>query len=333
MEKLVKKRKHRIIVNLFQTLHRLYLERGVTCRRLKRDRFKLKGDLSVKMRTKIVFMLLALLVVFVSGCMDQKKEIVVDKPGNISNYEYEIFLNESGNQTLANTTTYYLLEDNTEVQVVNIVVNTSKLVIYPPDTLGGGSEDTPIQNFVLLVSPANETRANPQTFEELADRNETSAINYTLTQEISRNLKVINLEFKEPVTGFVAYTLKIPATQSFASLKPDSEFIRVVLPEGYATGNRVFGIARPDPSNVSYDEKERQTLLWISSKMGDREEAIQVKYYTQSAPLFFSAAIIALLCGVGLVLLHYARSRKELEAVRGIFELEKEYKQKRRRRK
>ena len=67
--------------------------------------------------------------------------------------------------------------------------------------------------------------------------------------------------------------------------------------------------------------------------MGDREKAIQVKYYTQSAPLYFSAAIIALLCGVVLVLLHYARSRKELESVQGIFELEKEYNQKRKRRK
>lgn len=287
----------------------------------------------MKMRKKIVFMLLALLVVLVSGCTDQNKEIVVDEPGNISNYEYEIFLNESGNKTLANTTTYYLQEDDTKVQVVNIAVNTSKLEIYPPETLGGGREENPIQNFVLLVDPANETTAAPQTFEELSRRNETSDLNYTLTQEISRNMRVINLEFKEPVTGFIAYTLEIPGTQSFAFLRPDSEFIRVVLPEGYVTGNRVFGIPRPEPASITFDEKGRQTLLWISSNMREREEAIQVKYYTESAPLFFSAAIIALLCGVGLVLLHYARSRKELESVRGIFDLEKEYNQKRRRRK
>jgi hypothetical protein len=278
-------------------------------------------------------MLLALLVVFVSGCMEQKKEIVVDKPGNISNYEFKVFLNESGNQTLENTTTYYLLKDSTKVQVVNMVVNTSKLEIYPPDTLDGGSEDNPIQNFVLLVDPANETIANSQTFQELSSRNETSAVNYTLTQEVSQGMKIINLEFKEPVTGFIAYTLDNPGAQSFSFLKPDSEFVRVVLPEGYVTGNRVFGIARPEPSSVTFDEKGRQTLLWISSKMGDREEAIQVKYYTQSAPLLFSAAIIVLIFGVGLVLLHYARSKKELEAVKGILDLEKEYGENRRKRK
>ncbi|HOQ66464.1 MAG TPA: DUF5803 family protein [Methanosarcina thermophila] len=284
------------------------------------------------MKTKIVFMFLALLVVLVLGCIDQKKDIVPND-GNISNYEFEVFLNESGNQTLANTTTYYLLENNTKVQVVHIAVNTSKLEIYPPETLGGGREEDPIQDFVLLAEPANETTATPQTFEELSRRNETSDLNYNMTQEISRNMKVVNLEFEEPVTGFIAYTLKTPGTRGFAVLKPDSEFIRVVLPEGYVTGNRVFGIARPEPANVTFDEKGRQTLLWISSKMGVREEAIQVKYYTKSAPLYFSIAIIALLCGVALVLLNYAKSKKELESVRGIFELEKEYYQRQRRRK
>ncbi|MCC4766128.1 hypothetical protein FXW07_05710 [Methanosarcina sp. DH1] len=287
----------------------------------------------MKMRTKIVFMLLALMVVLVSGCMEQKKEIVIDKPGNISSYEFEIFQNESSNQTLANTTTYYLLENDTKVQVVYILVNTSKLEIYPPDILSGSSEENPIQNFVQLVGPANETAANPKTFEELSTRNETSAINYTLTQEVTQGMKVINLEFKEPVTGFIAYTLDNSGEQSFTFVKPDSEFIRVVLPEGYVTGNRVFGIARPEPLSVTYDEKERQTLLWISSKMGDREETIQVKYYTQSAPLLFSAAIIALLCGVGFVLLHYVKSKRELEAVRGILDLEKEYEKKQQKKK
>lgn len=273
------------------------------------------------------------MVVLVSGCMEQKKEIVIDKPGNISSYEFQIFQNESSNQTLANTTTYYLLENDTKVQVVYILVNTSKLEIYPPDILSGSSEENPIQNFVQLVGPANETAANTKTFEELSSRNETSAINYTLTQEVTQGMKVINLEFKEPVTGFIAYTLDNSGEQSFTFVKPDSEFIRVVLPEGYVTGNRVFGIARPEPLSVTYDEKERQTLLWISSKMGDREETIQVKYYTQSAPLLFSAAIIALLCGVGFVLLHYVKSKRELEAVRGILDLEKEYEKKQQKKK
>lgn len=287
----------------------------------------------MKMRTKILFMLLAMIVVFSSGCMDEKKQIVLNQSGNISSYEFEVFLNESNNHVPANTTTYYLLEDKTKVQVVNIAINRSELDIYPPDSLGGSSGDNPIDNFLLLVEPANGTIADSQTFEELSRRNETSDINYTLTQGINQSMKVLNLKFEEPVTGFIAYTLAIPGMQGFAFIKPDSEFIRVVLPPGYVTGNRIFGIARPTPSNTSFDEKGRQNLLWISSKMGGREEAIQVKYYADSAPLYFLAAIVFLLFGVILVLFYYSRSKKELESVKGIFDLEKEYEKKQRRRK
>ena len=278
-------------------------------------------------------MLLALLVVFMSGCIDQKKEINLSEPVNISNYEFEVFLDEWDNEIPANTTTYYILEDKTEIQIVSIVINSSKLEIYPPDSLGGSSNKDPIKNFVLLVEPANETVASSRTFMRLSNSSNVSDINRTLTQEISRNMKVINLEFEEPVTGFIAYTLEIPGTQSFAFMKPDSEFIRVVLPEGFLTGNRIFGIARPAPYDTIFDEEGRQTLLWISSKMGEREEVIQVKYYAESAPMYFFAAIVALLFGAGMVLSRYSRSKKELESVRDIFELEKEYEKKGRRKK
>jgi hypothetical protein len=278
-------------------------------------------------------MLLAMIVVFLSGCMEEKKQIVLNQSNNTSSYEFEVFLNEWTNNEPTNTTTYYVLEDNTKVQVVNMVINCSKLEIYPPESLGGSSGENPIENFVLLAEPANETIANTQTFENLSHRNNTSDINYTLTQEISRNMKVLNLEFKEPVTGFIAYTLVVPGTQSFVFMKPASEYIRVVLPPGYVTGNRIFGIARPTPYNESFDEKGRQNLLWISSKMGEREEAIQVKYYTESAPLLFLASIVVLLLGVGLVLSYYSRSKKELESLKGVFELEKEYDKKQQRKK
>lgn len=271
--------------------------------------------------------------VLMSGCAEEKKQVALNQSGNVSNYEFEVFLNEWTNNQPANTTTYFLLEDRTTAKVVNQEINCSKLEIYPPDTLGGGPEEEPIQNFVLLAEPANKTTEDVQTFKRLSQKNGTSDINYTLTQDINQSMKVLTLEFTEPITGFIAYTIKVPGNQNFVFMKPDSELIRVVLPPGYATGNRIFGIARPTPSNVSFDEKGRQNLLWISSKLGERDEAIQVKYYSQSAPLLFLGAIIALLIGVGLVLFFYSRSKRELESVRGIFELEKEYEKKQRRRK
>ena len=287
----------------------------------------------MEIKTKLIFIFLVLMVVLVSGCIDEKKKIFLDQPGNISSYEFEVLQDSWINQTPANTSIYYILEDNKKVQVVNIVINCSKFDIYPPDTLGGNSEDKPIENFVLLVDLSKKIVADVNTLRKISHKTENSSVKYTLIQEISPNLKVIHLEFEEPVTGFIAYTNEIPGTQSFGFIKPDSEFIRVVLPVGYVTGNRVFGIALPTPFNVTFDEKGRQNLHWISSKMGKREVAIQVKYYTKSAPIFFLATIVVLIIGVGFVLLHYFRIEKELEAARGIFELEKEYEKKQQRKK
>lgn len=285
------------------------------------------------MRTKAVFALLALLVVFASGCIDETEEIVLDEPGNVSAYEFEVFFDDGGNGLPANTTTYYLLEDRTGVQVVQVLINSSKLEIFPTESLGGGPEKTPIENLVFLVEPANETEASFESLQVLSNRTELSDINHTLTMETRRSIRVISLEFEENVTGFVAYTLEIPAAQNFVVMRPDSEFIRVVLPEGYVTGNRVFGISRPAPYDMRLDEKGRQTLLWISSEMEEREQTIQVKYYAESAPMYFFAAIVALLFGVFMVFVHYSRSKKELVKVREIFELEKEYEEKGRRKK
>jgi len=285
------------------------------------------------MRMKILLLLLVMIPVFMSGCAEEKKTLPLNQSNNTSGYEFEVFLNGYNNYVPANTTTYYLLEDKKTAKVVNLEINCSKLVFYPPDTLEGNSAENPIRNFILLAEPANKTAANVQTFKELSLRNNTSGINYTLTQEISQNLRVLNLTFEEPITGFVAYSIDVPGTQSVVFVKPDSEFIRVILPPGYVTGSRIFGIARPAPTNISKDEQGRQNLLWISSLMGERDETIQVRYYSESAPLLFLGAIVVLLIGVGLVLYHYSRSRRELDSIKGVFELEKEYEKKQRRRK
>ncbi len=282
----------------------------------------------MKMRTKALFALLALLVVFVSGCIEETEEIVLDEPGNASSYEFEVFVDEGGTGVPVNATTYYPLGNSMEVRVVHMVIDVSKLEIFPTESFGGSPDKVPIENLVLLVEPANATEADQDTFLDFSERSELSDLNYTLTSENRRNMKVINLDFEENVTGFIAYTLKMPGTLNFAVMRPESEFIRVVIPEGYASGNRILGIPRPEPYSTEEDELGRQTYLWIASEMDDREQTIQVKYYRESSPLYFLAAIVALLFGGVMVFVHYSRSKKELLQVREIFELEKEYEEK-----
>ena len=277
----------------------------------------------MKIKIKAILLVLALLGIFISGCLEEKQIISLDEPGNISSYEFEVPLNEWSNGTPVNTTAYYILEDKIQVQAVYLVINSSKIEIIPTEDLGGNSEKTPIQDLVLLVSPANETEVSKETFMEFANRTEVSNLNYSLYQEVSNGIKIIVLEFKEPVTGFIAYTFEISGNQDFLVMKPDSEFIKVVLPKGYSTGNRAFGIPSPSPYNITFDEEGRQALLWNSSEMGAREGTIQVKYYPEYAPVYFFAVIVALLAGSALVLVHYSRSKKRLDIEREILEIEK----------
>ena len=282
----------------------------------------------MKIKTKTILILFSLLVIFVSGCLEEKQIISIDKPGNISSYEFEVSPDEWSNGVLANTTTYHIMENKTQVQAVHFVINTSKIEIIPTEDLGGNSEKTPLKDLVLLVSPANETKLNQETLMELSNRTEVSNINYTLYQKVSSGVKIITLEFEEPVTGFIAYTFEVTGNQNFVFVKPDSEFIKVILPKGYSTGNRFFGIPSPTPANITFDGEGKQTLLWNSSEMGNREKTIQVKFYPENAPIYFFAAIVALLAGSVLVLIHYSRSKKELEIEREILELEKRYEKK-----
>ena len=254
--------------------------------------------------------------------MEETEELVLNETVNVSEYEFELFLDPDSHELPANVTTYYLLEKERQIRVVTQLINSSEIQIIPMESLGGGPADKPIENLALLVGPANRTTVSVETFGELSNLSEVSDVNYTLLKETKQNQKFIKLVFDEPVTGYLAYTMKLHNSQNFITPNPPSRFVRVVLPETYATGNRLFGIPKPAPSSLSHDSEGRQVVFWRDLK---KEELLQVKYYKQSAMKLFLAAFIALFFGMLLVLSSYSRNKKELIKSREIFELEKEY--------
>lgn len=274
------------------------------------------------MKKKAIFVLCLLLAVFAGGCMEETEELVLNETVNVSEYEFGLFLDPDSHELPANVTTYYLLEKERQIRVVTQLINSSEIQIIPMESLGGGPADKPIENLALLVGPANRTTVSVETFGELSNLSEVSDVNYTLLKETKQNQKFIRLVFDEPVTGYLAYTMKLHNSQNFITPNPPSRFVRVVLPETYATGNRLFGIPKPAPSSLSHDSEGRQVVFWRDLK---KEELLQVKYYKQSAMKLFLAAFIALFFGMLLVLSSYSRNKKELIKSREIFELEKEY--------
>ena len=111
---------------------------------------------------------------------------------------------------------------------------------------------------------------------------------------------------EEEVTGHLNYTHPI-TDQRFVALAEVGEAVRVVLPQGYSTGDPVLGRARPSPDEIEVRDN-RTVLIWSDL---DKKTLIDVSFYKEDAPWAFRLflLLLAFLAAV-LVLEHHASIRK-----------------------
>lgn len=179
-----------------------------------------------------------------------------------------------------NGTTYYL--HDIKVEVVQ-PINASKFELVLPEKA---------ENFALTDS-----------FGQRIELNSSYAFwrgEYTYT-----------LYFGQHVLGNLSYSIPHQGQQFFLILKHDVP-IRIVLPEGYATGDRLLGIARPVPYETGIDAS-RMTLTWQNAS---KYQVIEVSFYEQNAPsaVRIIMAILAALA-IGLLVEYYSSIRR-LRAIR-----------------
>lgn len=284
-------------------------------------------------KTALLLVLVLISTVFITGCIDQMVPVdeTSEKP-DTSKYELEVFLNETKNDSFVNATTFYL-STNQSVEAVHMVKNTKELDIVPIEEIGGVDKSI-ISDIVIIAEKANRTQDTIKNFKKLADRNEPSDINYTLSDSVVGGQKHIYIRFNESVTGFVAYTMDIPSKQDFMYNPTSPSIIRFVLPERHTTGNPLIGRARPAPDDIYYDEKGRQNLIWYNfegespslidrvrdltgsdsdSKTQYSKSPINVKFYQEDAPLMLVLGSMVLSAGALTVVLYYHYSRKKLK--------------------
>lgn len=120
-----------------------------------------------------------------------------------------------------------------------------------------------------------------------------------------RGDNIYRVDFEKQVTGNLVYTVPHLGQQFILPLR-DNGSVRVILPPGYTTGDRILGIARPDPDKVTMDKNE--TVLTWNNPPG---QVIEVDYYKETAPealkrIFGLLAIMAVI----LLLEYYASIRK-----------------------
>lgn len=174
---------------------------------------------------------------------------------------------------------------------------------------------------VVAVLPVNGSSANLTLFDE--------ADNLTLLDESGRNVSfnqsyefmrgehIYALTFERPVRGELVYSISRQGQQFILPIT-DPVPVRIILPEGYTTGMRSLGIARPEPDIFVTDESG-DILTWNNTT---QVPYIEINYYRKSAPEALMI-ILAILAATGLVLLaQYLYSIRKLKAAR--MEMEEE---------
>ena len=286
----------------------------------------------------LCILVIALVALLSSGCVDDLVPVNKEDPADISAYEFELFLNNSyDNGTFIPTHTFYL-SNNGSARVVSLLDNESSVKIVPLEDLSN-QDDEKVSNVVIIGDISSNTNATAQAFEYFSSMDSASDINYTISDDVIRGQKYVFIEFEEPVTGFVAYTMSTALGQDFLYITTPPSVVRYVLPEGYTTGNSLIGKVKPEPDYVYYDSQGRENLVWINeietsnfldilgryspedqTSIEPIPKVISVKFYTKNAPRDLTIAVAILgLFALG-VFFKYWSERKRLEKVRKEFE-------------
>jgi hypothetical protein len=288
------------------------------------------------MNRSILLIACFLAVVSLSGCIDEL--VPLEKAPitpNSSMYELDVFLNGSQfTGSFPRTSTFYL-STNSSAKVVNIIDNESLLDIMPLEDLTKMDAEI-LSNIVVIADYANNTSSSLNLFQNFSKERNVSSLNYTISEKVTKGQKHIYLNFSEPIRGYVAYTMAMPTGQNFLHIAQTPSVVRIVLPEGYTTGNPLIGRARPDPDQMYFDDKGRMSLVWNnrgtekSSVVGMLEtifnteiqspsntvKLIGVKFYKESAPGHLLVAGVILGSLALIVITDYLKKRRKLRKLR-----------------
>jgi hypothetical protein len=288
------------------------------------------------MNRSILLITCFLAVISLSGCIDELVPLEkTPETSNSSMYEFDVFLNGSQlNGSFARTSTFYL-STNSSAKVVNIIDNESLLDIMPLEDLTKMDAEM-LSNIVIIADYANNTNSSINLFQNYSMGQNASSLNYTISEKVTKGQKHIYLNFSEPIRGYVAYTMTVPTGQDFLHITQTPSVVRIVLPEGYTTGNSLIGRARPEPDEIYFDDKGRMNVVWYNivteksslvsmfettfntdvQEPSNTVKLVGVKFYKESAPkhLFVVGVILGSLAII--VITDSFKKRRKLRKIR-----------------
>jgi hypothetical protein len=153
----------------------------------------------------------------------------------------------------------------------------------------------------LITVPINASQINLTLFEKTENMTlfDESGKNVTFNSSyrFMRGDHIYSLTFAKPIKGRLIYTMHLQGQQFILPIR-DHVPLRIILPEGFTTGERSLGIARPAPDEF-VEDNSGGILTWNNTT---QISYIEVNYYRRSAPQALMI-ILAILALTGLVLL------------------------------
>ncbi len=166
-----------------------------------------------------------------------------------------------------------------------------------------------------VTVPVNASKMNltlPEKVESMTltdDRGRSVTINSSY--QFRQGDFIYSLDFGRSVKGNLSYNLTTQGQQFVLPIK-DSRPVRIILPEGYATGDRLLGIARPPPDEISTGDAG-SVLTWNNTTS---ISYIEVDYYRKNAPQALMIIISILALAALALLVQYYISIRKLRASR-----------------
>ncbi len=175
----------------------------------------------------------------------------------------------------------------------------------------------------LVTLPVNASQLNITLWQKTENMTlfDESGKNVTFNSsyQFQRGDYLYSLTFDRSIKGRLIYSMSLQGQQFILPIR-DHLPVRIILPEGFTTGERSLGIVRPVPDEF-VEENSGSILTWNNTT---EISYIEVNYYRRSAPQALMI-ILGILALTGLVLLaQYYISIRKLRAARMEMETEME---------
>jgi hypothetical protein len=168
---------------------------------------------------------------------------------------------------------------------------------------------------VEVIQPVNASRLNltlqdktmNMTLQDMGGR----TVGLKSSCKFWRGDYIYNLIFDDQTSGRLIYSLPHQG-QEFVLSPNNGEAVSVTLPPGYTTGQRMLGIARPDPDAVQINA-DVTSLIWLNtSDVG----VIAIDYYKTEAPEDLKRFFVVIAVASLVVLIEYYNSIRKLRSIR-----------------